>query len=372
MNVPALKHLSFVILSGLLWMMYIPTAAALTQNEVQKFLASDGAANDQFGFSVALDGDTALVGARLVGGGPVQGPGAAYVFTRDAMGIWTEQVKLVASDADYGDRLGHSVALDGDTALVGTHYDFGSFSGATYVFTRDAMGTWAEQVKLVTSDAAASDQFGYSVALDGDTALVGTHDNVGIIDSGATYVFTRDAMGTWTEQVKLVASDAAASDQFGISVALDGNTALVGARLDDDVGISSGSAYVFTLTGPDTDEDGIPDADDNCPADYNPLQEDTDEDLLGDLCDTDDDNDTIPDDVDNCPLTDPDAVTDATGCSIAQLCPADGDWRNHGKYVRCVVRETRHFLRSGLITRKERRAIVIEAAQSDIGKKRKN
>ncbi len=123
--------------------------------------------------------------------------------------------------------------------------------------------------------------------------------------------------------------------------------------------------------GPDTDEDGIPDDVDNCPDDSNNNQLDWDGDFLGDVCDTDDDNDTILDDLDSCPLTELDAVTDATGCSIAQLCPADDDWKNHGAYVRCVARSSENFLDAGLITEDEKDAIVSEAGQSDIGKKRK-
>ncbi len=215
--------------------------------EQAKLTASDGAAFDAFGGSVSLDGDTALVGAT---GDDDAGSasGSAYAFIRDGSGVWTEQAKLTASDAETGDSFGASVALDGDTALVGAHRDDdGSLdSGSAYVFTRDGAGVWTEQAKLTASDAAGFDRFGVSVALDGDTALVGAwlDDDAGS-QSGSAYTFTRAAPGVWTEQSKLTASDAAAFDRFGVSVALDGDTALVGAYLDDDAGSSSGSAYVF-------------------------------------------------------------------------------------------------------------------------------
>ena len=125
-----------------------------------------------------------------------------------------------------------SVAMDGDTALIGAYGDDdnGSASGSAYVFTRSE-GVWTDQAKLTASDAASHDYFGYSVAVDGDTALIGAHanDDSGL-NSGAVYVFTRNA-GVWTEQAKLTASDGALEDYFGTAVALDGDTALIGACL---------------------------------------------------------------------------------------------------------------------------------------------
>lgn len=122
---------------------------------------------------------------------------------------------------------------------------------------------------------------------------------------------------------------------------------------------------------PDSDMDGISDDDDNCPTDFNADQADADGDGIGDVCDEsgDQDNDGVSDALDQCPLTKAGMVADNTGCSIAQLCPADNTWKNHGAYVRCVRRAARDFKRSGLISRNEWRAIVLEAARSDIGKK---
>ena len=171
------------------------------------------------------------------------------MFTRSGT-VWSLQAKLTAGDAAAGDRFGTSVTLDGDTVLVGAPYDDdgGSDSGSAYVFTRSGTA-WSLQAKLTAGDAAAGDGFGTSVALDGDTALVGAYgDDDSGSASGSTYMFTRSD-SAWIQQGKLTAGDAAADDGFGGSVALDGDTALVGAYEDDDGGSGSGSAYVFTRSG---------------------------------------------------------------------------------------------------------------------------
>ena len=216
-----------------------------------KLLASHGAANDRFGFSVALSGETALVGAYLDDDNGTSS-GSAYVFKRDGSGSWSEQAKLLAGDRASGDAFGYAVALSGDTALVGAYSDDdnGSNSGSAYVFTRDGGGSWGEQAKLVAGDGTSGDWFGYSVALSGDTALVGAYlDDDNGTTSGSAYVFTRDGGGSWSEQAKLLAGDGAPGDLFGHAVALSGDTALVGAEQDDDNGTNSGSAYVLTRDG---------------------------------------------------------------------------------------------------------------------------
>ena len=163
------------------------------------------------------------------------------------MSHWTQQANLTASDGASRDLFGISVAVYCDTSVIGAYvdYDIGVFSGSAYVFTRSG-GTWTQQAKLTASDGASSDQFGISVAVDGDTAVIGAYwDDDSGIRSGSAYVFTRSG-GTWAQQTKLTASDGAAYDEFGYSVAVDGDTAIIGAYYDDDNGGSSGSAYVFT------------------------------------------------------------------------------------------------------------------------------
>jgi hypothetical protein len=238
---------------------YVFTRSGSTWTEQQKLLASDAASNDNFGKSVALsaDGDTALISAENEDTSPNSNNGAAYVFTRTA-GVWTEQQKLLASDAAGSDLFGYSVSLssDGNTALIGAYLDDTSpilNSGAAYVFTRSA-GVWTEQQKLLASDTASFDNFGWSVSLstDGNTALIGaayegTSPNT---TNGAAYVFTRSA-GVWTEQQKLLASDRSSGDQFGSSVSLssDGNIALIGAYGEDtSPNSANGAAYIFTRT----------------------------------------------------------------------------------------------------------------------------
>ncbi len=241
-------HTVTLVTVGCLLASAVVHAATPIENELQKLLAADGAPGDQFGRSVALTADTAVIGAC---GDDDKGvnSGAAYVYTRGAAGIWTLQAKLTATDDAPGDRFGFSVALAGDTAVIGAFGDDdkGVNSGAAYVYTRDAPGIWTLQAKLTATDSAPDDRFGFSVALDGDTALIGTErDSDKEVESGAAYVYTRDASGAWIPQAKLTASDDAPGDFFGESVALDGDTALIGARGDDGKGSFSGAAYIYT------------------------------------------------------------------------------------------------------------------------------
>ena len=215
---------------------YVFVRTGTTWAQQQKLYASDGAAFDYFGSSVAVDGDTALVGATGNDeGGSMSG--SAYVFVRDNMGQWTEQERLLVGDPTAGDQLGSSVSVSGDSALISAHLDDGTV-GSAYVFVRNGF-TWTEQKKLVASDGAIGDYFGQSVALGGDTALVGSWGNSSL--KGAAYVFFRK-MGVWTEQKKLVASDGATGDYFGYSVSLSGDTALVGAYLGTGGSCRSGSS----------------------------------------------------------------------------------------------------------------------------------
>ncbi|MHC5212340.1 MAG: FG-GAP repeat protein [Planctomycetota bacterium] len=214
-------------------------------------------AADLLGYGVALDGDLAAAGAPdtldFLGGSPV-GPGAVYVF-RDTGATWPQQDKLLASDGQTWDRFGWAVAASGDLIVVGAPSDEASGPGtrnggrgAVYVFRFNG-STWSQEAKLVASDADAADQFGYSVGVDGDLIVVGTPDDEDAATlAGSAYVFRFNG-SSWVEEDKFLASDAATEDVFGTSVAVSGDAILVGAPQDDDDGAYSGSVYVFRHNG---------------------------------------------------------------------------------------------------------------------------
>lgn len=192
------------------------------------------ALSDNFAWSVALSGDRALIGAP----GKNNGAGAAYVFAHHGAS-WIQEAALTANDGTPGDAFGWSVALSGDIAVLGAWGNNRS-AGAAYVFARN--GTiWMQQSKLTDSPPARSgDTFGWSVALSGDTALVGAVGKYNL--AGAAYMFVRSGT-TWTQMAELDAPPPAVSgDGFGLSVALDGNTALVGDECRNNC---AGAAYVF-------------------------------------------------------------------------------------------------------------------------------
>lgn len=220
----------------------------------QKLTASDGADGDGFGVSVAIDGDTIIVGAWHDNVGVNVNQGSAYVFTRSGA-AWTEQQKLLALDGGSVDEFGKSVAIDGDTAIIGAPQDSvenHGECGTAYIFVRSG-SVWTQQQKLFASDGAHQDRF-HGVAISGDTAIVGAgNDDVGVMnDQGSAYVFVRSG-ATWTEQQKLIASDGWEGDSFGNggwSIAIDGNTAVIGATQDDAFAtVNYGSAYVFVRSG---------------------------------------------------------------------------------------------------------------------------
>jgi len=213
----------------------------------QKLLTSDGYSNSLFGGGISIDGDYAIIGAHD-DDEIAHGAGAAYIFKRDGT-IWTEQAKLLASDGERWDDFGWSVSIDGEFALIGakSSNDFGFYSGSAYIFKRDGTN-WSEKQKLLAYDGAENDYFGVSVSLDGDYALIGAKwDKVYGYQSGSAYVFKRDV--TWSCQQKLIAPDGEAYDLFGISVSLDGNWAIIGSLGNDENGDASGSAYMFKRDG---------------------------------------------------------------------------------------------------------------------------
>ena len=215
-----------------------------------KLTASDAGVRDLFGSSIALKGNTAVIGAYEDSHGGVTRAGSAYVFAKDSSGVWGQTAKLTASDGEYEDWFGYSVALDDDTVLVGAKLDARGaefWSGSAYVFTKPA-GGWAdanETAKLTIANT--SDRFGHSVAVDGDTAMVAAYlDDTEGPNTGSVYVFTRNASGVWSQQAELTASDAENHDWFGSSISLDGDTAVIGAYGEDDRGSDAGSVYLFT------------------------------------------------------------------------------------------------------------------------------
>jgi hypothetical protein len=207
--------------------------------------ADDRAADDEFGCSVSLDNDYAVIGAW---GDDDYGEdsGSAYIFKRDGTN-WNQQAKLTADDGDDNDNFGVSVCLNGEYALIGAYGDdvYAYNSGSAYVFKRDS-DVWSRQAKLFADDGDSRDRFGVSVSLDGDYAVIGTFwDDDDGEDSGSAYIFRRDGTN-WHRQAKLLAHDGAAGDEFGRSVSLGGDYAIVGAWADDDNGDDSGSAYIFS------------------------------------------------------------------------------------------------------------------------------
>lgn len=180
---------------------------------------------------------------------PGRSDGEEDVLSTASALSWTEQQKLTAGDAAAASRFGGSVAVSGDTAVVGAMFDdeAGSDAGAAYVFVR-MDGVWTQQQKLLASDAAADDHFGASISVSGESVIVGSPGNdKKSADAGAAYVFVRSA-GAWTEEQKLVSSDGAVGDRFGGAVSISMDTAVVGASHDADKGADTGAAYVFERT----------------------------------------------------------------------------------------------------------------------------
>jgi photosystem II stability/assembly factor-like uncharacterized protein len=216
--------------------------------QVQKLTADDGTQFNQFGWSIAAQGDTALVGSISATVGKNSSQGAVYVFSQSGAG-WTQTQKFSSDDGATGDSFGWSIALDGTTALIGTGFvtvNGNEFQGAGYFFD-GSTGTWTQTQKITASNGQAFDFFGLAVALVENTALVGA-DGAGsdpFSNEGATYAFTNSG-GTWSETQQLLADDGQSSDSFGASVAFDGNTALIGAT---GVNNSQGAAYVFDYSG---------------------------------------------------------------------------------------------------------------------------
>lgn len=234
-----------------------------TWNETALLQASDMELADRFGTSVSISGNYALAGAPYEDGGagsPLNNAGAAYIFERDADGTWNETGLLRASDMQEGDYFGWSVAVDGAYALVGAYGEDGgsgspvNFAGAVYIFERDGDGNWNEIQVLHASDMKDSDVFGATVSIHGSCILVGAPNEDGgagdpVTNAGAVYIFEKNTDGIWQETGLLYASDMQTGDYFGHSVSISGTRAIVGAYSEDggagDPVSIAGAAYIF-------------------------------------------------------------------------------------------------------------------------------
>jgi hypothetical protein len=224
-----------------------------TYRSLAKIVSTGVADGDSFGYSVAFDGDYAVVGAPAadsVG----SDRGRAYVFQKSQGGVdgWGQVAVLSASDEGDLDYFGISVDISGDNVVVGAGGENGSGTdqGAAYVYNRDqgGAGNWGQVKKLTASDRADQDRFGYAVAIDADVIVVGADGENGPgTDQGAAYVFTKDEGGldNWGEAAKLVSGEPDDVNQFGYHVAVDGGYALVGSPREDGSGADRGAAYVY-------------------------------------------------------------------------------------------------------------------------------
>jgi hypothetical protein len=208
-----------------------------------------------FGYSVALSGDVAVVGApnfqRTGQGLPIIGLGAAYVFENNGAS-WSQTARLEDVEGSTNDFLGRNVAVDGDVIAVGAEAGGDPTSlntGIALVFERPT-GTWVESARLLPQGVAVGTQLGYAVAVRGSTLVVSAHhdDHFGT-DSGAAYVYKKDEASGWLQTSKLYNPGSLGGDHFGASAAIASDTTIaVGARYDDDDGYDSGSIYVFEAT----------------------------------------------------------------------------------------------------------------------------
>ena len=221
--------------------------------EVKKLSASNPEDFAYFGDSVAISGDHVVVGAYMEDWGG-NNRGAAYVYNQNLGGndAWGEVTKLTAADAVDSDQFGFSVAINGDYAIVGAWRKAGAWpqSGAAYIYGRNTGGAdnWGEVAKLTASDAATSDVFGTSVSISGDYVIVGaTSKSIPGVRRGAAYIYARDYGGVdnWGEIMKLTASDAEDEDRFGVSVSISGDFAVVGAHWENGTGTHRGAIYIF-------------------------------------------------------------------------------------------------------------------------------
>ncbi|MBN2011567.1 T9SS type A sorting domain-containing protein [candidate division KSB1 bacterium] len=229
---------------------YIYTRSGETWTENAKLVAPDGAAGDYFGYDVDISGDYMVVGSCWdddLG----ENSGSVYIYKRSGS-TWSMQKKITASDGGVDNRFGNKVAISGNYVIIGafSDSDFGTRSGSAYIFERSGTD-WIQRTVLHANDGAANDWFGISVSIDGDYAAVGSrfNDNANGADAGAVYIFKRSGTD-WLQQKKIIANDGVAEDLFHVT-ALKGDYLAVGAYQEDDKGSNSGSVYVYHRSGED-------------------------------------------------------------------------------------------------------------------------
>jgi hypothetical protein len=220
----------------------------LALSEFQKLAANDAMSGDNFGYSVGISGNTAVIGAWHDDRPDFAGEdsGSAYIFRDNGAGNWMQLDKLNAAGIARGDAFGSAVAIDGNTAVIGAM--FKNTTGRAFIFKDNGAGDWLQFDAFAGDDTMPGDDFGYSVDVSGNTAIIGAWQNNA--SRGAAYIFRDAGAAGWVQIGKLTADDAMPNDRFGVSVAIEGTTALVGAHFDThDGGPLAGAVYVFQDNG---------------------------------------------------------------------------------------------------------------------------
>jgi hypothetical protein len=232
---------------GIRWLPFL-FASTETKLPLIPLSASDGVANDRLGTSISISGNYAIVSASYANVGANIKQGCAYIFYKNNY-VWQQQAKLIASDGAANDFFGTSVGISGDYAIIGSPYNTVGFNpnqGSAYIFFRSGT-TWVQQAKIIAADGTPNCRFGTSVSISGDNAVVGApYSTVGFNpNQGAAYIFSRSG-SVWPQQQKLTASDGAPNDQFGNNVSISGLYVAVGAD-DDDIGANTdqGSVWIY-------------------------------------------------------------------------------------------------------------------------------
>jgi len=261
-------------LIALVFLLGITSNYAQKFTQTQKIVADDRASGSSFGISASISSDYAIVGAR----NDDNFAGAAYIFKKEN-GTWIQIKKILPSNPISGGKdasFGRSVSISGDYAVVGTRSSIisntnggttvSASSGAVYIFKKDEGGVdnWGQVQRIVASDATSLDDFGASISISNDYMVIGAYNNRTNVaggdlknGAGAAYIF-KNSNGTWTEEQKLIPSDRADLDQFGISVSISGLYVIVGAyQEDEDINGTNtldgaGAAYIFLGNGSGT------------------------------------------------------------------------------------------------------------------------